>query len=666
MSLRGPDPPSTTFRERLALPSSDQDDSSSSWPDTISGLHAHHYGLVVAQEVYRVRDLLAAHYIFGRSSRELISEQADAATCARPTTEEIFAMDHAKVVETFKAIVPRLEGTTDIFRRIETDAPFARQVLCGALSTNQLSEQDGNRLFDYLGELSTLAAKYRHFALGRDLFAVSGLPLTRDTEFARLRKEHRRLFVEISGFLESNNWFSPSQFSSWTASKGVHQSTDRNGNDYGRSYPELLRVIEGRFAEEMRLSREISSVFLTGGGLQALNTALGVIAVLAKDSAPRPVVAPAGVYWESDERLRNLSSQKWVSEVISEPVGSARDLADKILATKSRLVMTAPFGNSPDMATVNIGELLTIVSSHEFMSKWQGATAADFPGELIILVDNTVLSNAAQWKSFNFQRLPQWCAVGSVESLIKQGQDGFDYAPSGSLTWYSRPNVIEWFNVETPVVRARGGYTPPPNTLLRLMLTPSADYLEYRGCQHRFNTRVLSSALSELGLSSPERTETPGIQFEVVTPGGGAGTRAILAPFDDRDSPIFYLKLSERSVEQWRECLSASHGQELDNGTVRRRILSLYIDSLLDEARASGVSINEGTSFGFDVTRISPISGDAIRVAPGIEHIEQLELLKNTFVTAAALLPFRVANSGIFQQQKEQLMNSPLSGKPLR
>jgi hypothetical protein len=92
----------------------------------------------------------------------------------------------------------------------------------------------------------------------------------------------------------------------------------------------------------------------------------------------------------------------------------------------------------------------------------------------------------------------------------------------------------------------------------------------------------------------------------------------------------------------------------------------LYIDSLLDEARASGVSINEGTSFGFDVTRISPISGDAIRVAPGIEHIEQLELLKNTFVTAAALLPFRVANSGIFQQQKEQLMNSPLSGKPLR
>ncbi len=575
-------------------------------------------------------------------------------------------MDHAKVVETFKEIVPRLEATAEIFRRIETDAPFARQVLCGALSTNQLSEQDGNRLFDYLGELSTLAGKYKQFALGRDLFAASGLPHTRDMDFACLRQEHRRLFVEISGLLESNNWFSPSQFSSWTASKGVHQSTDRNGNDYGRSYPELLRVIEGRFAEEMKLSRQISSVFLTGGGLQALNTALGVIAVLAKDRAPRPVVAPAGVYWESDERLRDLSSQKWVSEVISDPVSSARELADKILATKSRLVMTAPFGNSPDMATVNIGELLTMVSSNDFMSKWQGATAADFPGELIILVDNTVLSNAARWKSFNFQRLPQWCAVGSVESLIKQGQDGFDYAPSGSLTWYSRPNVIEWFNVETPVVRMRGGYTPPPNTLLRLMLTPSADYLEYRACQHRFNTRVLSSALSELGLCAPEGTETPGIQFEVVTPGGRAGNRAIREPFDDRDSPIFYLKLSERCVEQWIEHLSASHGQEYDNDTVQRRILSLYIDSLLDSARISGISLNEGTSFGFDVTRISLVSASAIRVAPGIEQIDQLGLLKNTFVTVAALLPFRVANSDLFQRHKEQVMRSPFSGKPVR
>jgi hypothetical protein len=77
----------------------------------------------------------------------------------------------------------------------------------------------------------------------------------------------------------------------------------------------------------------------------------------------------------------------------------------------------------------------------------------------------------------------------------------------------------------------------------------------------------------------------------------------------------------------------------------------------------SGVSINEGTSFGFDVTRISPFSSSAIRVAPGIEHMEALIKMKNTFVTAAALLPLRVRNSEMFQRQKEANMRNPLAGR---
>lgn len=665
MSLRAPDSTQSPLRDQLAFPASAQEPSSDTGLDTSSGLHAHHYGVAIAQEVLRVRDLLAAHFIFGRSRSDATSDKIRETFGARPTTSEIFAMEHQRVVEIFKMVIPPIEGSVGIMRRIETDAPFARQVLCGALSTNQLSEQDGDRLFDYIAALSTLAAKYKQFAFERELFTLPGLPHARDVEFARLRQEHRGLFIEISALLEANNWYSPTYFSSWTASKGVHQTTDRNGNDYGRIYPELLRVIEGRFTDEMQLPRKISSVFLTGGGLQALNTALGVVAALAKNSPPRPVLAPAGVYWESDERLRDLSSQKWVSEVISEPVGSAQELADKILATKSRLVMTAPFGNSPDMATVNIGELLSTIASDDFVKKWQGITQSEFPGELVILIDNTVLSSFAQWKSFDFNRLPRWCAVGSVESLIKQGQDGFDYAPSGSLTWYSRADVIEWFNVETPIVRARGGYTPPPNTLLRLMLTPSAEYLSYRAYQHRFNTRVLSSALVGVGLSAPEGSDTPAVQFEVVIPGGNPTSRALLAPFDDRDSPIFYLKLSDQCVEKWGEYLTALHAKEFDKEAVTRVILRLYIDSLLDEAHVSGVSINEGTSFGFDVTRISPFSSSAIRVAPGIEHMEALIKMKNTFVTAAALLPLRVRNSEIFQRQKEANMRNPLAGRLL-
>jgi len=91
---------------------------------------------------------------------------------------------------------------------------------------------------------------------------------------------------------------------------------------------------------------------------------------------------------------------------------------------------------------------------------------------------------------------------------------------------------------------------------------------------------------------------------------------------------------------------------------IREKILSLFLSSVLDEARASGVNIHEGTSFGFDETRISLI-GTAIRVAPGIEHIEKVLVLKNLFQTSAALLRQRLLNADLFKSEKETTMRFP-------
>lgn len=652
--------PRENLRDMLALPAAEVSAGGIDvYRDRTHGTHAHLNGLLIAKEVRRVRDLLEAHYIFGQGQSDPVSAVTASLNPIAP--ESVLRMEHSAIEAAIRERVPSASGVARIFERIHFDAPFARQVLYGILSGNRLGTKDSDALYEHIQELSALAAKYETFATRRDLFVAPGMPHTRDEEFSQLRAQHRRLFIQIATLFESSNWYSPSQFSSRTASKGIHQPASQFGSDYGRTYPELLRILEARFGDEAKLPKEGAALYLTGSGLQALNTSLGVVEAIARDGKPRPVLAPPGVYWESDQRAQNLSMHKWVSEVRTDAVLSASDLATQILTHKPRLIMTAPFGNSPEMPTVDIAELLAIVSSPEFIRSWQGHAPSEFAGELIILVDNTVLSNSATWKGFDFSRLPQWCVVGSIESLIKLGQDGFDYAPSGSVTWYAKPSVVEWLGNETAIARARGGYTPPPQTLFKLMLTPSAEYLEFRANQHRVNSRILAQSLEDLGtLPWPKDNQVPGIALSVTIPGAGiASSHSIQKQLDDRDAPIFYLSVEKNSITEWQRHLSDVHGLECDETTVQQRILRLLVSSVLDEARASGVNINEGTSFGFDETRISLISRTAVRIAPGIEHVEKLGLLRDIFLTAAALLPERVKNSDLFEEMKQQNMPFP-------
>jgi len=648
------------WRQLLSSPTREQSSGQAEvYPDRSSGAHAHIQGVLIANEVLRVKDLLEAHFIFGRAGQKSESMASTGVDSDTPSPADVLVMEHRDVVRTLCDLVPSFERGSTVFGRIETDPPFARQVLCGVVSSNHLSGRDQDRLHDYIEQLASLAARYKTFATKQDLFVMSGAEHKRDDDFRKLRGEHRRLFIEIAAFFEAGNWFSPSQFSSLLPCKGPHQPTLRFGSDYGRSYPELLRVLERRFSEERGLPRGRSSLSLTGSGLQALNTALGVVERIAADHPPRPVVAQSGIYWECDERVRGLISSKWVSEVDSQPTRSARQLVGRILEKKPRLVVAAPVGNSPDMPVIDVPELLSTLSSVEFALAWQGLSGGH-PGELIVLLDNTVLSGAARWTNFDFSRLPQWCVIGSIESMIKLRQDGFDSAPSGSLTWYGKETVVEWLNSETSSVRARAGFTPPPSTLFKLMIAPTHEYSVFRTEQHLLNSRILVEGLRDVsggGERSPEAL--PPISLELVTPREEQDSRPVSGcHFDDRDSPIFFIKVSDSSLEAWRGHFAQRGGEVIEATDIGEKILSLFLSSVLDEARVSGVNIHEGTSCGFDETRISLI-GTAIRVAPGIEHIEKALVLKNLFQTSAALLRQRLLNADLFRSEKETTMRFP-------
>jgi hypothetical protein len=648
---------SSDWRNQASLPTPGHSlDQAEVYPDRSSGVHAHIQGFLIANEVLRVKDFLSAHFIFGRAGQKSESVASTGVETYTPSPTDVLVMEHRDVVRTLYDLVPQIERVSTVFRRIKTDPPFARQILCGVVSTNHLSGHEQDRLHDFIDRLSSLAIRYQAFAPNHDLFGMSGAEHKRDEDFRKLRKEHRRLFIEIAAFFEAGNWFSPSQFSSLEPCKGAHQPAVRFGSDYGRSYPELLRILESRFSEERNLPRGRSSLSLTGSGLQALNTALGVVERIATDQPPRPVVAQSGIYWECDERVRGLISSKWVSEVDSEPTGSAQQLVNRILDKKPRLVVAAPVGNSPDMPVIDVPELLSTLSSEEFAHRWEQL----YPGELVVLLDNTVLSGAARWTNFDFSRLPKWCFVGSIESMIKLRQDGFDSAPSGSLTWYGNERVVEWLKNETASVRARAGFTPPPSTLFKLMLAPTHEYTVFRTEQHLLNSRILAAVLERViggGNCSPEGL--PPIYLELVTPRKGRDSRPVSScHFDDRDSPIFFIKVSDSCLEGWRQYFAQMSEEVIEPADIQEKILSLFISSVLDEARASGYNIHEGTSFGFDETRISRIES-AIRVAPGIEHIAKVLGLKNLFQTSVALLGHRLQNTDLFNSKKERTMRFP-------
>ena len=261
------------------------------------------------------------------------------------------------------------------------------------------------------------------------------------------------------------------------------------------------------------------------------------------------ILMHSGTYFEVRQQMQSLP---FVSVRLA-PSGSRSQLLDSIARIEPRVVFVDPLTNSADCRAIDVPRLLDEAEALCRRETW-------------FVIDGTLLSGG-----FNpFARQRRNIRVLYYESGCKYLQFGLDLGPAGVVVVdRERADVFE---------RLRRGTGTIGTELLVLPRTSRDVYLEYLRLQTAAARAAAESATEVLGRVEPV--------MRVVCP----GTEMHTDFSEGRGYPHFGGILTFCFV---REAMN------------RRAPLEAFIELLLQTARAAGVPLTSGVSFGFRVARVS-------------------------------------------------------------
>jgi len=329
---------------------------------------------------------------------------------------------------------------------------------------------------------------------------------------------------------------------------------------------------------------------MTGCGMAAFTTILAFLEMEGK--LGRPVVSGRSLYHECKQLLRRSRASDrivWVDE------HDVRAQVRAVATLQPGALFIDSMCNAKGIALPDLGRLITLLA----------AQASD---ELYLVIDNTALSSAFQPFAM-LTRGRRSLRLLVFESLTKYAQLGLDRTPAGMI-------VAEG----TDVADALDGYrehlgTNVPDAVVHAIPFPERSIYERRLARLGRNASLLAEAVQR-------RAET--LNGELFT---GA----------------CYPGLANHPANAWIRHQWFGGGF-FEVGFAGRpdaiRLQHRFVDVVLEMARARGVPIAAGASFGLNTTRVyhtastSAYGEPFVRISPGTEHSLGIEAVAGVLLAA--------------------------------
>ncbi len=423
-------------------------------------------------------------------------------------------------------------------------------------------------------------------------------------------KKYRRLLKEYALFLEEDSWRSPAYGASRNRQKGPNQFSRPFANDYQRWTYDELTWLESKLQEEYaefpaKTLEQESGSYLFGSGMAALQAIFVRLEQLHKRGEQRKI-GKRSAYFETDLAIDEFCGRNgtFVEDFDDLPSGLA---ASWVKDKRPLAFFTAPLVNDSQFKPFDVKYFLEQLKG----DKWPAGTDPDV--KTYIVIDNTTLGRLAAWKEgFDPEAFPSWICIVSYESLLKYAQDGQELTQGALLSIFGTKEDVERIGG----IRKKLGLTPDEPLVRRLKTVMNTEVIDENLERHSRNTNELARLVERDIKSHPDSfvkqfhkpsTDYAGIQLAKNT-GGLASIQfdfRFLETYQERiwDAkvpPIVHLPRM-MSVDDPKE--SPTKPEEWSWKT--QLLVEGYENLVLLLARAEGVDLNEGTSYGFHTTRIA-------------------------------------------------------------
>lgn len=400
------------------------------------------------------------------------------------------------------------------------------------------------------------------------------------TEYMKIKYKIRILLIQLAGVWSSSDWQSPSITRSELKEQGLRQIEQ---NTYMRSYgSEFIKtytqdLINAYFDMSYECRRKIIG-YLTCSGMKAMEAALISYKMIVKESFP--VYYQLGFYYEGISLMESLLEN--VQSLSVEEIYAKLDSEDPIgcLVLDSATTWPAYVG-------IDLDILLKKVKTHKQDNL------------LFIIIDRTMASISSQLINQYGDNLPSYVVLICVESLLKYYQHGLDITNIGIILYvgsiFRIPKFSELINFLLKTLSA----TPDPS-LVRRLPRPNRTMLEIRLSRMARNTHLIFSFFQYLQKKKLVCNALLGIDPDAN----------LLIGKTKWVGSLLYVQLSKLYTLKDYEVISLK---------------------MVEDAPAA-LHFHNGTSFGFDTTRISHVfnyleekdESFALRISLGTYNMKEL------------------------------------------
>ena len=404
-----------------------------------------------------------------------------------------------------------------------------------------------------------------------------------------LARALRSLHTLVAAGMVAAEWASPSvRYSVHSAAGRRSDRVQLYHDDYTRDRHWDALVFEQEWVKQYVDHHPACEpvALMTSSGMAAFNTILHYV---CNTVTRGPVLMGSGCYHECAQLIETSTLADLVVKV------EDTDTAEWVRAVESlrpEAIFVDSLCNSLSMALPDIDAILCKLTECDLQS--------------YVVIDNTGLTIGYQ--PWDRPTIPVGLIV--FESLTKCAQFGLDGTPAGMIvTSESHAHKLDSLreHLGTNVTHMAVGQIPLPN-------------------RHLFERRIarLGRNCERLARKTDIFLRSRGIPAKVISPVLPGHPSVSVARRYAFRGPIFGISLARRA----------------DSHAARRSL----VDAVIDEARRRRVPLIEGTSFGFDTTRIYLTAPDDakgapfVRIAPGTEHSDGIERVADVLVAALDLV----------------------------
>ncbi len=532
------------------------------------------------------------------------------------------------------------------------DARLIRAI-AGSMRYHQdfITSDERKKLSPILERVSELEKRLRDLKQSTLLFSMVEEDSPHEHKLRMLRGDYREILKDMAAYEESGSWFSPSYQSSMSPQRGKEQRSEPFRSDYQRFLmpegEELERTLHKTFFRNTEYGERAKSL-LFGGGISALQAIFRHIesdlsrARRFRDREWEPqIFKTEDIYFEVDALIEDFGKTHdiGVETFAPEDIDS---LINRIKTDVPAVVFLNPMSNMYDMKIAQVSKLIKSLCDWEpddeaARNKIFSKGRYSFR-HLYLVVDNSTLGKISRWTEIDFRRLPDFVHIASFESLVKFGEDGLDLASAGLLTI-----IGEYADSDVARIRRNMGFMPPENTVRKLSFNLDSQTVDRKMARHSRNTEYLSRVVSEDAHEDqfiqkaihPQLPDHPqqDVANEELTSAGG----------------LFNIAINVASLRGYRE-QRVTNGHVFEEDSIQGSqfsakaeiVAKAYVDLVTSLASAVSLELNQGTSYGFNTSRIAVYSRRIpkevesehdyqilpyIRVAPGTENIKDMILL---------------------------------------